>query len=143
MKSSRYRAGRTFLCRAEYHSELMKSILEFVREKEIKMAVFFVIGAVEDATLAYYHHEKHEYQKITLKRPLEIANAFGNISSRDGQPFAHLHAVLSDAKGRAYAGHLISATVFAAEVHFLELIGDILEREKDQITGLALWRFIK
>ncbi|WP_342832763.1 PPC domain-containing DNA-binding protein [Candidatus Hadarchaeum sp.] len=119
----------------------MKSILEFVREKEIKMAIFSVIGAVDDATLGYYHPKKHEYKKIMLKRPLEIANAFGNISLKDGQPFAHLHAVLSDAKGRTYAGHLVSATVFAAEIHLLELIGDTLEREHDQTTGLALWKF--
>lgn len=104
------------------------------------MAVFSVIGAVDDAVLAYYDHEKQKYKKIILKRPLEIANSFGNISSKDGQPFAHLHAVLSDAKGRTYAGHLISATVFAAEIHFLELLGEKLEREPDQTTGLALWR---
>ncbi|MBC7218726.1 MAG: DNA-binding protein [Hadesarchaea archaeon] len=140
MRSSRYRIGRAFLCRAEHHSELVQSILDFVREKKIKMAVFSVIGAVDDAVLAYYDHEKQKYKKIILKRPLEIANSFGNISSKDGQPFAHLHAVLSDAKGRTYAGHLISATVFAAEIHFLELLGEKLEREPDQTTGLALWR---
>lgn len=143
MESSRYRVSRAFLCRAEYHSELIKSILDFVKEKKINMAIFSVIGAVDDATIAYYDHEKQRYRKILLRKPLEIANAFGNISLKDGQPFAHIHAVLSDAKGWSYAGHLISATVFAAEIHFLELTGRTLEREHDLTTGLALWKFRK
>ncbi|MGQ9787735.1 MAG: PPC domain-containing DNA-binding protein [Candidatus Hadarchaeaceae archaeon] len=143
MKSSRYRVGRAFLCRAEHKSELIESILDFVEEKKIKMAVFSVIGAVDDAILAYYDHEKKKYKKIILNRPLEIASSFGNISLKGGQPFAHLHVVFSDVKGKTYAGHLISATVFAAEIHFLELVGKKLEREPDQITGLALWRFGK
>jgi len=143
MQSSCYRLGRFFLCRPKHRSELVKSVLEFVKERKVKMAVFTVIGAVEDATLAYYDQTKHEYQKIQFEEHLEIAEAFGNISSKDEKPFAHIHAVLSDPAGRTCAGHLLRATVFAAEVHIQELIGEKLEREYDQTTGLALWKFRK
>ena len=141
MQSSCYRPGRIFLCRAKHDSELVKSILEFVGKKKVKMAVFTVIGAVKDATIAYYDQSKHEYQKIRFEKHLEIAGAFGNISTKDGKPFAHVHVVLSDPTGKTYAGHLLRATVFAAEVHIQELIGEKLEREYDQTTGLALWKF--
>jgi|YelNatPaOPRAMG01_1025707.scaffolds.fasta_scaffold167879_2 predicted DNA-binding protein with PD1-like motif len=143
MQSASYRVGRAFLCRADYRSELMKSTLDLVREKKIKMALFAVIGSVAEATLAYYDQSKREYRKIRLEEPLEIADSWGNISWKDGQPFAHLHAVLSDAGGKTYAGHLVQATVFAAEIHLLELIGKKLEREHDEVTGLSLWKFKK
>ncbi|MGC8817396.1 MAG: PPC domain-containing DNA-binding protein [Candidatus Hadarchaeum sp.] len=139
MKSLHYRIGRMFLCRADYHSELIDSITDFAKMKKIKMAVLSVIGAVDDTTIAYYDHEKQEYQKIVLKKPLEISSAWGNVSMKDGRPFAHVHAVLSDERGRTIAGHLVSATVFAAEIHLLELIGKRLEREHDPTTGLSLW----
>lgn len=105
------------------------------------MAVFAVVGAVKRAKLACYDQVKHEYQQIKLDKPLEIASCFGNLSLKDGKPFVHAHAVLAGATGKTYAGHLINATVFAAELHLQELLGNKLEREYDQTTGLALWEF--
>ena len=105
------------------------------------MAAFTVVGAVKQARLAYYDQVNHEYQKIDLNQPLEIANCFGNLSLKAGKPFSHIHVVLADKTGKTYAGHLIRATVFAAELHLQELLGKKLEREYDQTTGLALWEF--
>ncbi len=143
MQHSSYKPGRIFLCRVKHGSELIKSILEFAKEKKLKMAFFNVIGAVKDATIAYYDQPKREYQKIRFDRHLEVANCFGNLSFKDGKLFAHAHVVLSDQAGKAYGGHLLRATVFAAEVHLQELLGEKLDREYDQTTGLALWSYKK
>lgn len=107
------------------------------------MAVFNVTGSVKRARLAYYDQEMHEYQPIKLNQPLEIASCFGNLSSKGGKPFVHIHSVLADAKGKTYAGHLINAKVFAAELHLQELLGKKLGREYGPPTGLALWDFKK
>lgn len=141
MQSTSYKLGRFFLCGLKHDSELARSVVKFAREKRVKMAFFTVVGAVKQARLAYYDQVEHEYQKIELDRPLEIANCFGNLSLKNGKPFAHVHAVLADKAGKTYAGHLIRATVFAAELHLQELLGKKLEREYDQTTGLALWEF--
>ncbi|TES83563.1 MAG: DUF296 domain-containing protein [Hadesarchaea archaeon] len=141
MQSASYKLGRFLLGRLKHNSSFVKSTLNFVKEKRVTMAVFTVIGAVKKAKLACYDHVKHEYQQIKLDKPLEIASCFGNLSLKDGKPFVHVHAVLSDAAGKTYAGHLINATVFAAELHLQELRGNKLEREYDQTTGLALWEF--
>jgi len=47
--------------------------------------------------------------------------------------------VLSDESGRSWAGHLVSGTIFAAEVCLQELLGLPLERSADPVTGLNLW----
>jgi len=141
MQSSSYRPGRIFLYKLEHNSELVRSIVDFAKGKRVKMAVFTVVGAVKQARLAYYDQARHEYQQIKLDQPLEIASCSGNLSLKDGKPFAHVHAVLADAAGKTYAGHLIRATVFAAELHLQELLGKKLEREYDPTTGLALWEF--
>ncbi len=139
MRSASYRLGRTFLCGLKHDSELVRSIIDFAKEKKVKMAIFTLVGAVKQARLAYYDQARHEYQKIELDRPLEIASCSGNLSLKGGKPFAHVHAVLADKDGKTYAGHMIKATVFAAELHLQELLGKKLEREYDQTTGLALW----
>ena len=141
MQSTSYKLGRFFLCRLKHDSRLAQSILKFAKEKRVKMAFFTVVGAVKEARLAYYDQVMHEYQKIKFDRPLEIANCFGNLSFKAGKPFSHVHAVLADKAGKTYAGHLIGATVFAAELHLQELLGKKLEREYDQTTGLALLEF--
>jgi len=141
VQSAGYKLGRFFLCGLEHNSAFVQSIVNFVKKKRVKMAVFAVVGAVKHARLAYYDQVKHEYQQIKLDKPLEIASCFGNLSLKGGEPFLHVHAVLADEKGKTYAGHLINATVFAAELHLQELLGKKLEREYDQTTGLALWEF--
>ncbi len=141
MQSTTYKLGRFFLCGLKHDSELARSIVKFAKGKRVKMAAFIVVGAVKQARLAYYDQVNHEYQKIDLDKPLEIANCFGNLSLKDGKPFVHIHALLADKAGKTHAGHLIRATVFAAELHLQELLGKKLEREYDQTTGLALWDF--
>jgi uncharacterized protein len=63
----------------------------------------------------------------------------GNISLKDGEPFVHAHAVLSDDEGKVRGGHLLGGTIFAAEVHVTELLGETLARRLDNVTGLSLW----
>ena len=67
-----------------------------------------------------------------------MVSLLGNISLKDGEPFAHIHVALGDPEGRVYGGHLISGEVFVAEVFVQELLGEPLER-KPQENGLALW----
>ena len=141
MQLASYKLGRFFLCELKHNSAFVSSIINFANKKRVKMAAFTVVGAVKRAKLAYYDQVKHEYQQIKLDKPLEITSCVGNLSLKDGKPFVHAHAVLADAAGKTYGGHLINATIFAAELHLQELLGKKLEREYDQTTGLALWEF--
>lgn len=141
MEYAGYKPGRFILCKLEHGAELVQSILEFVQEKQIKMAVFNVIGSVKKAEIAYYDQHRHTYLTTQIKQPLEIAHCFGNLSSKEGMPFPHVHVVLVDPKGKVHAGHLINAKAFAVELHLQELLGEKLEREHDTTTGLSLWRF--
>jgi len=58
---------------------------------------------------------------------------------KGGEPFVHVHVVLSDEKGNTKAGHLLEGIVFAAEVHLSQLEGPKLERKYDEVTELMLW----
>ena len=140
MRSAEYKLGRVFIARLKHDAELLKSIIDFAKEKKITAGVFSIVGAVKRARISYYDQRKHEYLTTPLDEPLEIASCIGNLSLKGGEPFAHIHIVLADSRGRARAGHLVGATVFAAELHLQELIGPELVREHDDVTGLALWK---
>ncbi|MGB9839865.1 PPC domain-containing DNA-binding protein [Thermovenabulum sp.] len=135
-----YKAGREFVGRLDYESDLLLSLTDFVREKGITAGTVKVIGACKKAKVAYYNQGEKKYYNLEFDKPMEIISCSGNISLLNGQPMLHLHIALSDEEGNVVGGHLVEGTeVFAGEFYIRELIGPELQRKKDEITGLNLW----
>jgi predicted DNA-binding protein with PD1-like motif len=135
----KFDVGRNFLMRVEYDSDLIKFITEFAKKNDIMAATISAVGALKNAKLGFYDQEKHQYLETLLLAPQEIASCLGNISIKGGEPFVHAHVVLAGKNGEAKAGHLLGGTVFAAEIHLTELLGEKLVRKNDAVTGLFLW----
>jgi predicted DNA-binding protein with PD1-like motif len=133
------RQGKSLLARLDNGAEIIGQITDIVRMNKIEAATFYAIGALSRADLGYYDQKAHEYRVTPVEVPVEIASCSGNISLLDGQPFVHAHAVLSDYQSHVWAGHLVSGSIFAAEVYLQELSGPALSRTPDKITGLKLW----
>jgi hypothetical protein len=134
-----FRQGRIIFARLDHGEDIISQFTHLAEENEIETGALSAIGALSRAKIAYYDQISHEYGEIALEEPVELASCFGNISLRDGRPFVHAHAVLSDRTGRAWAGHLVRGTIFAAELYLQELSGLPLKRVPDSITGLNLW----
>ena len=134
--------GRRFAGRLPHGKDVIRSLEEFCREKDIRMGTFSLIGAVSCATVGAYDQKQQVYVTFKEERELEIITCVGNISLRDGVPFIHAHIVLSDHEGKTVSGHLFSDTlVFAGEIDIREFLGEPLERSNDETTGLMLWQF--
>lgn len=133
--------ARIFVGRFKLRSDLLMSLTEFCKEENIKLGVFFVIGALTNAKLGYYDHDAKEYVEcVGLEKKLEITSCIGNISLKDVEIFVHAHITLADHKGYCYGGHLMPGSIiFAAEYYIKELAGGELERRYDPETGLSLW----
>jgi len=134
-----YHASKELMVRLKSDADLVQSITELARSRRIEAGSFTAIGALKRARLAYYDQKNHEYREIKVDSPHELASCTGNISLKDGDPFVHVHVVLADETGNTRAGHLLEATVFAAEVHLHQLTGPKLERKHDEVTSLSLW----
>ncbi|PSO43480.1 DNA-binding protein [Candidatus Saccharibacteria bacterium QS_5_54_17] len=120
---------------------LIAMIADFCKEHNITAGFFHGLGGALSAELGYYHLDKQEYEFQTFEGVMEIASLHGNVALKDGEPFIHAHAVLSDAGLRTYAGHVKELTVGGTcEVH-LRTFTDEWHREYDQETGLSLIDF--
>jgi predicted DNA-binding protein with PD1-like motif len=139
MGSEKLNVGRIFLVRVDYDSDIVAFLTDFAKTHSITAATFTAIGALKWAKLGFYDQQKHQYTQHQLSAPQEIASCTGNISIKEGEPFVHAHAVLSDLNGNTKAGHLLEGKVFAAEIHLTELLGEKVERKMDAVTGLSLW----
>ncbi len=134
-----FKRGRCLLVRLDHGADIVKQVSDFLDKEKIEAAIFFAIGALIKAEIAYYDQASHEYKAISIKEPAELVSCIGNVSLRDGQPFLHVHAAMAFSDGRVVGGHLTSGLVFAAEVFIQELSGEALVRTHDSATGLYLW----
>ncbi len=140
MRSHQLSPGRTFLLGLETGSDLYLLLSRFVEEQQIEAATISFLGAVRRASLRYYDQTAKEYRDFVIDRHLEVLSGTGNVSSKDGRPFVHVHAAFGDADGRAWGGHINEGTeVFALEVTVVELIGEVPMRLPDEDTGLQVW----
>jgi predicted DNA-binding protein with PD1-like motif len=140
-----FKAKNIHMGRLEKGADIIQSLERFCLKEGIQMGWVNVIGALDRGTISYYDQHEKIYHHHPLNGDYEIVSCTGNISLKDGQPFAHLHIVLSDTSYQTWGGHLWPGTVsvFAAEFVLFELAGDspaaVLNRCPDVETGLALW----
>lgn len=121
--------------------QLIHALTEFCREQDLVAGFFYGLGGALSAEIGYYHLDKQEYEFRHLDQILEIASVQGNIALKDGEPFIHAHAVLSDAGLRSYSGHVKELVVGGTcEVH-LQTFDRTWHRRYDKETGLALIDF--
>jgi len=133
--------GKRYIGQFSYQSDLLLALNDLCRQKNIRLGVFSVIGALTKAELGYYDQGNQKYVKcVSLDKKLEITSCLGNVSLKDEEIFIHAHVTLADHTGQCYGGHLMpGAIIYVAEYYLEELTGGELKRSRDQETGLSLW----
>lgn len=131
---------RPFLVRLPTGEDLLDSITREFQNRSVRKAAFFVIGAVSGAVLGFYNPVTRRYQNREFEGDFEIVSCSGNVSEKDGQIFAHVHAVFADEYYACFGGHLMQGSrIFAAELHAFPAPGAVPVRVFDERTGLYLW----
>ncbi|WP_353684251.1 PPC domain-containing DNA-binding protein [Thermodesulfovibrio sp. 3907-1M] len=127
--------GRLFL-----GEEIVSGIVKLLKENAITSGLISGIGAVKKASIGYYDQSEKKYVSQEFNEPMEIVSLKGNISIKDGEPFPHIHIVLSKEDFSCIGGHLYEAEVFAFEFEIIEMEGNSFIRGFDEETGLFLWK---
>ncbi len=133
-----FKPGRIFLLRVPEGEDLPEFVNRFAEEKGIKTAIVKGIGSLRNPVVGYYSEEIKDYKRIELTGTFELLTLLGNISLKDGKPFAHLHVTLGNADGDVFGGHLMKGEVFVAELYVQELLGEPLVR-RERGNNLSLW----
>ena len=128
----------TYFIRLERGEKIMESLKNFCTKNKIKCGYFFGIGALGEVELAHYIVENKKYTSKAFKKPLEITNMSGNITTMNNEAYLHCHITLSDEKMKAIAGHLNEGVISATcEVVLVELNSSI-NRIYNEFIGLNL-----
>ena len=78
---------------------------------------------------------------MVVEDVVELLSMDGNLSINNGEPFFHLHTVISGHDYKCMGGHLFSAKVgVTCEINFRPLDIDV-ERKPNEEVGLSLLHF--
>ncbi len=71
----------------------------------IERTFFTALGALEHVNLSFFDRSKWEHVEIAnLESTQELVSCTGMVTVRDGQPTAHIHAVVVDKEGTTRGG---------------------------------------
>ena len=123
------RSNENVFVRLDPGEEMHESLREVARAEGIgAAAVTSGIGRVENALIGHLDAQG-SYQQKMLIGPVELLSVQGNIASLKGEPFTHLHVVVSDDEHVVHGGHLFEARVtVTAEIHMRMLGGRVTDR---------------
>lgn len=133
--------NNTYVIRMDRGEEILATLKEICLKENIKLASIQAIGAVDEFSVGLYDVNEKKYNSNTFKGAYEITSLLGNITTMNGEYYAHLHMSCADKDGCVFGGHLTYAHISATVEMVLNLIDGEVDRKKDEITGLNLFEF--
>ena len=132
--------GQVALVSLDRGEDLLEGLRLGVEEMGAEAAWIEVIGGLDRARIGWWDRDEQEYRPIEASH-VEIAAGLGNVSSRDGRPFVHLHLVVSGPDGSALGGHALEGcTAFIVEARVRSFSGRPPVRlPAPQAPGLWTW----
>ena len=71
----------------------------------------------------------------------EIVSLIGTVNTMNGEYYSHLHMSAANESGAVVGGHLNAARVSATCEMVIRVIDGAVDRFKDDVTGLNLFKF--
>lgn len=131
----------SIIARIDKGEEVISKLTEIIEKENIKLGNVNAIGAVNEFEVGLFDVNEKKYYSNTYKEDFEIVSFIGNISTKEGKIYIHVHMSASDKKNATYGGHLNRAIVSATCEIYINIIDGIVEREFNEEVGLNLFKF--
>ncbi len=138
MKSMKF--GDKYFVRIDKGEEVVQSLKDFCLENNIKLGSITGLGACDRVTIGLFNTETKEYNNKELKGEFEITNLTGNITTKDGEVYLHLHITLGDEEYNAHGGHLNECWISGTCELVIDTVDGEVERVFDDFSGLNLFK---
>ena len=92
-------------------ARIPEDILKIARREKLSTAKVEAIGGVDKLRLAYYNSRTMKYEEHDYDEFLEVTSVLGNITSKEGKPFLHVHGTFGRQDMSVIGGHVMSARV--------------------------------
>lgn len=118
--------------------EALSGLTDFAIQHKIEDAHFTGIGAVSGATLAWLDPANKMYHRIPVTEQAEVLSLIGDVSTFNGRPVVHMHAVLGRSTGAPIGGHVFELNVNPTLEIFMTVNTTPLKRRPDDASGMKV-----
>lgn len=130
----------TYVVRIEKGEEVISKLTDLCNKESIKLGSITGIGATDKLVIGLFDTNSKQYHKTTLTGPMEITSLMGNVSTKDGETYLHIHINVCNADMQVYGGHLNECYISATcELHITKIDGEV-DRYFDESIGLNLYK---
>ena len=130
--------GGGYLVRLYRGEEIRAGLSELMERQEIGAGFVVGLGAVTNPDLGYYVLDEKRYVERQFEGEFELASLTGSLSWHDGEPFPHIHVMLTGAEFHSFGGHCFEATTSATVEMWVAADRQRVTRALDDAIGLHL-----
>lgn len=132
------RVDKKIVVRLERGEEILTSLTELAKKEKIRAASLVGIGALTFAEYGVFLSDIKEYKKESYEGAMEILSLNGNFSTKDGEPYLHLHITLSGSEYKVFGGHLNKGIIGPTGEFFIDLLDCEQDRFFSEDVGINL-----
>ena len=133
------RCGDKLVIRIDKGEEIIDTLLKVCGTCGITLGSVSGIGSAGRATIGLFDTAAKKYHSKELVGEYEITQLSGTVTTREGKPYLHIHATLSDAGYAAFGGHLNAALVSGTCEVIIDIMDGAVDRVFSEEVGLNLF----
>lgn len=131
----------TYIIRLNKGEEIINSIKEICNKENIKLAEITGLGASNLVEIGIFNVNTKEYNTKAFKGMFEITSLVGNITTKDGNVYLHIHINFGDEEGNVKGGHLVQSRISATSEIIIKKVDGEVGRKLNNEIGLNLLEF--
>lgn len=126
----------TVVVRLDKGDKIAESILQVAGKEKITLGYVTGIGATDDFEVGVFDLASSDYNHFRYTGNHEINSIVGNLTTKDGNPYLHLHITCTGCDGKVVGGHLFDGNVSLTAEIFIQKAEGKAERKFDETLGI-------
>lgn len=126
----------TIVVRLDKGDMIAQSLLEVAKKEGVTLASVSGIGATDDFEVGVFDLTRSDYEHFRFRGNHEIVSLVGNLTTKDGAPYLHLHITCAGEGGKIVGGHLFDGKISLTAEIFLRKSAGRAERLRDETLGI-------
>ena len=125
---------KTVVLRLDKGDEIVSAIKTVCEKENVKLGAISGIGGTDNFTIGVFDLKKKQYDEKTFSGAYEITSIVGNVNTKDGKHYSHIHVNCSKKGGKTVGGHLISCHIsLTAEIFISVLDGTTFKKTEKTV----------
>lgn len=133
-----FESGNTVLVVLEIGEDINQCLETLATKYDNRFATISGIGACDYVELNFYDVKNKKYDMKVIDEDVELISLMGNLTLKDGKPFAHIHGTFGDDAYHTWSGHISKARVSVTAEIVVTFTDMHVTRELNDAVGIYL-----